>query len=152
MSLSSKINTKDYPTVEENHPTFLVTLTYLTFLGDNKECNRSLDFPDSHSAIYLCRFCRIDKYEMYHTTDEKVELLRTEQNYNEDVETNNMTLTGVKSWSVFNSMPYFHVVRGTTNDLTHDLLEGSMPYCFHGAFKLLIDKGKIIIKSSNSSV
>ena len=79
---------------------------------------------------------------MHEAIEERVELLRTEANYNEDVETNNMTDTGVKTWSVWNSMPYFHVVHGTTNDLTHDLLEGSMPYCHHGALKIQLDGGR----------
>lgn len=83
----------------------------------------------------------MDKHEMQQATEEKVELLRNEENYNQDVETNNMTQTGVKDWSIFNSMPYFHVVNGTANDVTHDLLEGSMPYCLRGGLRLLINKG-----------
>lgn len=83
---------------------------------------------------------------MRQATEEKVELLRTEENYNQDVQTNNMTQTGVKTWSIFNSVPHFHTIIGTTNDLTHDLMEGTNPYCFHGALKILIvDKSRYCI-------
>lgn len=79
---------------------------------------------------------------MRQATEEKFELLRTEENYSLDVETNNMTQTGVKTWSIFNSVPYFHIVHGTANELTHDLMEGSMPYCHHGGLKLLMNEGR----------
>lgn len=63
-------------------------------------------------------------------TEENFELLRTEENYLQDVEINNMTATGVKKWSIFNKLPCFHVVNGTANDLPHDLLEGVLGYCY----------------------
>lgn len=79
--------------------------------------------------------------EMKRETEEKIELLRTEENYLQDAKTNNMTLTGVKEWSVFNTVPHFHVVTGTSNDLSHDLMEGGCPYCYKGVLLRLIDKG-----------
>lgn len=80
---------------------------------------------------------------MSRKTVEEIELLRTEENYYQDVITNNMTETGVKTWSIFNTLPYFHVVNGTANDETHDLLEGVEPYSHKGALKLLIfNRGK----------
>lgn len=80
---------------------------------------------------------------MSQESEENVEFLRTEENYFQDVITNNMTLTGVKDWSVFNTMPHFHVVNGTANDGTHDLLEGVYPYCHKVILKYLIfDLGK----------
>lgn len=75
-------------------------------------------------------------------TEEKSEMLRTEKNYLQDVETNNMTLTGVKEWSIFNKVPYFHVVNGTTNDLPHDLLEGVLAYCYKIALLILSGLGR----------
>lgn len=78
------------------------------------------------------------KHQWIEETEEIVELLRTEENYFEDAETNNMTLTGVKDWSVFNAIPHYHVVNGSANDLTHDLLEGVLPYCLFCALVLLI--------------
>lgn len=75
-------------------------------------------------------------------TEEKNEFLRTVDNYNEDVETNQMSHTGVKKWSIFNTIPYFHVVDGTLNDLAHDLLEGALAYSFKYALGYLVfDKG-----------
>lgn len=77
-------------------------------------------------------------------TEEKIELRRTEDNYAKDVLTNKLNLTGVKDWSIFNNVPHFHVVTGTSNDLTHDLLEGVHPYSNHGSLKCLIfDRGKL---------
>lgn len=75
---------------------------------------------------------------MSRRTEEEIELLRTVENYYRYVMTNNMTQTGVSKWSVFNSIPYFHVVNGTGNDVIHDVLEGTEPYCYKGALKLLI--------------
>lgn len=107
-------------------------------LGDNKESNRSLDFPNSHSENCYCRFCRMHRTEMATATEEIIELRRTEDNYAEDVVTNEMSLTVVKDCSIFNKVPYFHVVTGSANDLTHDLLEGAFPYSHHGSLKCLI--------------
>lgn len=78
---------------------------------------------------------------MCHEIEEKRELLRTEENYLQDAETNNMTLTGVKQWSIFNEVPYFHVVNGTANDLPHDLLEGVLPYCYKVVLSRLSGQG-----------
>lgn len=71
-------------------------------------------------------------------TEEKVEMRRTEENYYQDRVTNNMTATGVKDWSVFNTIPHFHVVKGTSNDVAHDLLEGVLPYSHKSALQSLI--------------
>lgn len=74
-------------------------------------------------------------------TEEIAELLRTEANYLEDVETNNMTLTGVKDWSIFN------------NESTHDLLEGVLPYSHREALSdLIFNRGMSYSKRNHSLI
>lgn len=79
-------------------------------------------------------------------TEENVELLRTEENYLQDVERNNMTATGVKKWSIFNTLPCFHVVNGTANDLPHDLLEGVLCYSYKVVLSRLYRLGRYIAR------
>lgn len=113
------------------------------FEGDNKEVNRSLDFPNSHSAIHFCRHCRLDRYQMSRATEEDLSMRRTEDNYYEDVLTNNLTLTGIKAWSVFNTLPFFHVINGSQSDPVHDLLEGIYPYGHNNTLSsLILDHGR----------
>lgn len=83
----------------------------------------------------------MDKDEISQETEENFDLLRTEENYLQDVEARNMTETGVSNWSIFNTVPYFHVVNGTANDRTHDLFEGTLPYCHKVALKRLSSRG-----------
>lgn len=51
---------------------------------------------------------------------------RNRENYDVDVATGNLTETGVKEYSVFNRIPFFHVTESSSADLAHDVTEGTM--------------------------
>jgi len=78
------------------------------FIGDNLGMNSILGFVESFSANHCCRFCKISKSHLKKATKEDKNLLRTRENYSSDLETN-LSLTGIKEQSAFNSIPGFHV-------------------------------------------
>ena len=56
----------------------------------------------------------------------------TIDNYNADVVTNNMTMTGVKENSCFNKLyesSGFYVTMNYVVDISHDILEGVTMFC-----------------------
>lgn len=77
--------------------------------GDNLGLNSALDFTESYNATYFCRLCKMSKIDSHSCPIEKTDLLRTEQNYNNDLLLNNMKETGIKENSVWNKVTYFHV-------------------------------------------
>ncbi|KAL6418098.1 hypothetical protein ACFW04_013630 [Cataglyphis niger] len=58
-------------------------------------CFRSY-FTESFNATYFCRFCKISKNDSHLCSVEKTDLLRTEQNLNNDLLLNNIKETSVK--------------------------------------------------------
>lgn len=55
---------------------------------------------------------------------------RNRENYDVDVAMGNPTTTGIKEYSVFNRIPYFHVTESSGVDLAHDLTEGVLHTVF----------------------
>jgi len=64
-------------------------------------------------------------------------LLRTVENYQEDLGTNDASRTGIRVESILNTLPYFHVTSNFAADFMHDCLEG---LC-HRVIKLVINHG-----------
>lgn len=65
-------------------------------LGDNLGLHSVLGFVESFSCNFPCRTCKVQKKVMEKQFYEDVSLLRTESNYQEDLITDNPSLTGVK--------------------------------------------------------
>lgn len=96
-------------------------------MGDNLGLNSALGFTESFNANHFCRLCKISKNDSYSCPVEKTDLLRTEQNYNNDLLLN-MRETGVKENSVWNKIHYFHVTTNVALDKMHDFDEGVYKY------------------------
>ncbi|XP_029674533.1 uncharacterized protein LOC115242409 [Formica exsecta] len=97
-------------------------------LGDNLGLNSALGFTESFNATYFCRFCKMSKNDSHSCPVKRTDLLRTEQNYNNDLLLNNMKETGVKENSVWNKVNYFHVTANAAVDKMHDFDEGVYKY------------------------
>lgn len=69
----------------EFHVHFILGL----ILGDNSGLNTMLDFSKSFSANYYCRFCKASKSEALELFVENKQLMRTINNYSNDINTNN---------------------------------------------------------------
>ncbi|KAJ6647993.1 hypothetical protein Bhyg_03218 [Pseudolycoriella hygida] len=92
--------------------------------GDNKELNTALGFVRGFSANKSCRICRIDIEDIVKEATSCCELRRTKENYDDDVLMNNFTATGVREYSIFNEIPFFHVTTSAGVNTTHDMSEG----------------------------
>ena len=112
--------------------------------GDNQGLNTILGYSESFSANLYCRLCRLSKAEAQYATEIRDIDLRTEGNYNADVQSNNFQTSGVKENSAFNEIPYFHCVQNIIADTMHDLLEGVLPYETGLIFNQLVLIDKII--------
>lgn len=96
--------------------------------GDNLEVNSVLDFTKSFRSHYHCRVCKQKRVDMEKATSEDPTLLRTVQNYESDVLTNDYKKTGVVTETCFNNVASFHVTTSCAMDVTHDIAEGMQHY------------------------
>ncbi|XP_024879521.1 uncharacterized protein LOC112459573, partial [Temnothorax curvispinosus] len=96
-------------------------------LGDNAGLNSILGYS-SCSSNFFCRICKGHKRDLLTCNEENEHLLRTLENYNDDLITDDYRLTGIKENSIFNEIPSFHVVNNNAVDIMHDLLEGVCKY------------------------
>lgn len=97
-------------------------------LGDNLGIHSMLDFVECFSATYPCRFCKATNAMVKQLCVEDPALLRTINNYQSDVELDNLSQTGIKKPSLFNDIQSFHVTENYCVDIMHDLLEGICHY------------------------
>lgn len=97
-------------------------------LGDNLGLNSALGFTKSFNSNFYCRFCNEhrDTLRTKCTTDTNV--MRSQANYANDLTINNLSITGIYEESIFNEVPYFHVVENYSVDIMHDLFEGVFHY------------------------
>lgn len=54
--------------------------------------------------------------------------MRNTENYDNDILTNDYTLTGIREKCLFNELPTFHAVNNTCVDIMHDIFEGVGKY------------------------
>lgn len=106
----------------------LVYFSLCLFLGDNKGFYSVNGLVESFNANYYCRFCKEHRNTMRTQTKENRLILRNVINYEEDLRINNVSVTGIKSRCIFNSLRTFHVVNNLMVDIMHDLLEGVCHY------------------------
>ncbi|KAB0803750.1 hypothetical protein PPYR_00720 [Photinus pyralis] len=97
-------------------------------LGDNLALHTMLGFTESFSATYRCRFCKIPKNVSYTACCSDDTIKRTIQNYESDLQLNDLSQTGIKENSIWNDIKNFHVVENFAVDIMHDLLEGVCMY------------------------
>lgn len=87
-----------------------------------------LGFTECFVSNYPCRFCHSSKEECHAQISQTNENLRNVDNYNDDVNTKNVALTGIVESCIWNDVNSFHVVYNYSVDLMHDLLEGVCNY------------------------
>ncbi|XP_057338450.1 uncharacterized protein LOC130676314 [Microplitis mediator] len=92
--------------------------------GDNLGLHGLLGFTESFSATYYCRFCKLDKETCKNTVCIPPNFERNKENYDDDVELNNLTLTGIKEKCIFHKIKSFHAVENFSVDEMHDIREG----------------------------
>lgn len=96
--------------------------------GDNLGLSGILDLAESVRAHYYCRRCKRNREQREEDTFEHSNSLRTVQNYEYDLQLQDVSRTGIKHSSIFNKIPSFHLVYNVYFDLMHDLWEGVCMY------------------------
>lgn len=120
----------------------IIKLIPCVVTGDNLGVNSILGFTESFSSLHYCRFCRSNNIDMKSQLFEQNEHLRNLCNYKEDVNINNLNITGIKEDSIWNTLKNFHVVENFSVDCMHDLLEGVCHYDLTVILKSFILKEK----------
>ena len=83
-----------------------------------------MGFAEGFTACYPCRFCHMHSKDFNKNFVDNSSLYRTIESYDADVVTNNLTETGVKENSIFNTRTEstgFHVTRNFIVDMSHDV-------------------------------
>lgn len=108
----------------DNEP-ISVRFVVAIFQGDNLGIHMLYSFM-YFTANYYCRFCKRPRYILQTDSKEHSSDLRTIENYNLDLATNNPTETGIRGNSILNSLPSFHVTKNLTVDPMHDVFCGGI--------------------------
>lgn len=96
-------------------------------LGDNLGLHSMLGLNESFNATHYCRFCRCNKDEASYSLFEIVNLLRTPENYEDDLSSLNY---GIKERCIWHKLPNFHITNNLSCDIMHDIWEGVCRYDF----------------------
>ena len=112
--------------------------------GDNLGLNTVLGYSQSFSANHYCRICKLHKLEAQYTIRADNTALRTEANYDADIENNDFSDTGIKEACALNDVRHYHCNRNVIVDLMHDLPEGVLAYETGMTFHQLILVDKMI--------
>lgn len=101
---------------------------FALLIGDNLGIHGMCGFAESFTCNYPCHICRM-KIEVIRTACiEDATLLRNVTNYQEDLDTNDLTKTGVKEICHWNRVSGFHVTENVSLEVMHDLLKGVCNY------------------------
>lgn len=111
-----------------------------------------LGFAKSFNANKYCRFCDMRKEEMQTCTIEDPSTRRNKQNYTEGVMQHNLSETGIREFSAFNYIPYFHVSESSSEDCTHSVEEGIIKYNVAPALLLLIEDNVFTLEQLNDRI
>jgi hypothetical protein len=96
--------------------------------GDNLFLNSILGFTESFTSNHPCRHCSAgrDQFQTLFTEDEN--LIRTVEQYNDDVKTKSVADSGIRFPSPLNVLKYFHATENFVQDIMHDVLKGICKY------------------------
>jgi hypothetical protein len=108
--------------------------------GDNLFLNGLLGFVESFTAGHPCRHCTEHRHNFGKKFFEDANVVRTVQNYDEDLLRGETQATGIKAQCALNQLKYFHAADNYVQDIMHDLLEGVCSYDMRLICKNLTEK------------
>jgi hypothetical protein len=120
--------------------------------GDNLGLNGICGFVESFISKHFCRNCKMHIEEMPRALTEKADMWRNHENYTDDLEVNDPSLTGVKLSCLLNDVEHFHVTTNYTPDVMHDLFEGISGFEVHLVIGDLIRSGFFNLDLLNSRI
>lgn len=120
--------------------------------GDNLSLNGILGYLESFSANYCCRFCTASKESMQTILVEDLSLLRTSENYAEDLLKNDSSKTGIKEKSIWFDLKCFDLFNNVAVDFLHDFLEGVCRYTMSFVVSHLVNSKLVSYSSLQSRI
>lgn len=105
-----------------------VYFCFCLIIADNKGNNSIQGFPNSFSANFYCRICKLHRTQMQRQCVPLDNYKRTIDNYAADVALNDMPATGVAEECVWNQVPSYHCVTSAYGEVMHDIYEGMLKY------------------------
>ena len=147
--------------IQVDTPSGLVTVhaSMAQFTGDNLGLNQVLGFVESFSGDHCCLYCYATREEMQTLYRESDFVLRTKEEYKNDVAMlldlppGKNHVRGVKSDCAFNQLPNFHVVENWVNDSMHTVL-GVLSYVMGAVLYSISEKfpDKVTAESINERI
>lgn len=120
--------------------------------GDNLGQHQILGFVESFSANFPCISCKCTKTECRTGTTIDRSKLRSIENYNEDIELNDPSKTGLKFRSVLNEIPGFHVTQNVLFDMMHDCLEGVFNFGLAQIIHYIVENDMVSVSILNALI
>lgn len=105
-----------------------IFLKLIGMTGDNLGLNQMFGLVENFNATFFCRFCKTQRKEIDSIFNESQCELRNKENYEKDLLTNNVKLTGIVKSCKFKDVEDFHFLENVVVDAMHDLLEGVCQY------------------------
>lgn len=101
-----------------------IYIKYALVIEDNLGVHEICGFIKSFVANYPCRFCKASLNQIRYQTVEDKQLLRTVNEYANDLQKNDVFITGLTEICVWNQLDSFHVLQNMSCDIMHDVFEG----------------------------
>lgn len=117
--------------------------------GDNLGLHQVFGFTESFVSNYPCRFCILPRYRCLTLCTENNLFRRNIDNYQTDLELKTLSLTGIKTSSIFNDIPNFHVTKNVCPDIMHDVLEGVAPINIKLMLQKILSSGSLTLEQIN---
>lgn len=96
--------------------------------GDNLGLHSILGLTECFNANFPCRICKAPKGMITKMCIEDPQLFRTRDNYEHDVQMNNLSETGIKTPCIWHEVNGFHITKNVAVDEMHDAREGVQKY------------------------
>lgn len=94
------------------------------FTGDNLGIHCVCGFNRSFQSNFYCRYCRTHRNDMQKQTVEDQNMLRTNENYWQDIFLDDASSTGIRSETPFLMLKFFKIPDILAVDVMHDIFEG----------------------------
>ena len=121
-------------------------------VGDYLGIHSLLGFAEGFTANFPCRSCRMHRTMVQKALTEQTDLMRTQDNYEEDLEAENLQETGIKTSCCLNELTHFYVITNRAPDIMHDLLERVCPFELKLILNELLQKDYFTLEELNGRI
>lgn len=145
--VADKLNTllHDGVFVTTNAYSGIVKFRVACLTGDNLGLNSILGFVESFNASHCCRICNVNKQQLQTLFFEDRTLLRSPEEYEQQVLQNDVSITGIKEKCVLlDALDGFKLFDHVAVDVLHDYLEGCCRYVMTFVVNFLVNDSKIV--------